>query len=232
MAATWDKDTGPRGGQGRSRSKPAPNTIRRRTRGIRGRYFGLNFWSPNINIFRDPRWGRGQETLGEDPYLTGTLAVAVHPRHPGRRSAAILTAAATAKHLAVHSGPEPTATSSTSIRRRRTSPRPICRRSGARSSTARSRSSCAPIMPSTGSRPAPTTSLSTGRCGQVGLYGACHVRLRCDRRHHDGHKFTKTNLEAVGRCREGGHGHDCGFKNEYLDLPKVVAAGLICENAR
>src|SRR3546814_1557243 len=38
------------------------------------RYYGLTFWSPNINIFRDPRWGRGQETLGEDPYLTGTLA--------------------------------------------------------------------------------------------------------------------------------------------------------------
>ena len=41
-----------------------------------GRYQGLTIWSPNINIFRDPRWGRGQETYGEDPYLTGTLATA------------------------------------------------------------------------------------------------------------------------------------------------------------
>jgi beta-glucosidase len=69
------------------------------------RYTGLTFWSPNINIFRDPRWGRGQETYGEDPYLTGTLAVEFiqgmqgnHPRY--------LKTSAMAKHYAVHSGPE------------------------------------------------------------------------------------------------------------------------------
>ncbi|WP_284322624.1 glycoside hydrolase family 3 protein [Dyella acidisoli] len=69
------------------------------------RYQGLTIWSPNINIFRDPRWGRGQETYGEDPYLTGQLAVNfIHgiqgddPAHP--------RAIATPKHLAVHSGPE------------------------------------------------------------------------------------------------------------------------------
>jgi len=68
-------------------------------------YKGLTFWSPNINIFRDPRWGRGQETYGEDPYLTGCLGVAFikglqgdHPKY--------LKAAACAKHFAVHSGPE------------------------------------------------------------------------------------------------------------------------------
>jgi beta-glucosidase len=67
---------------------------------------GLTFFSPNINIFRDPRWGRGQETYGEDPYLTGKLGVAfitglqgADPAHP--------TVTATAKHYAVHSGPEP-----------------------------------------------------------------------------------------------------------------------------
>ncbi len=72
----------------------------------RGIYKGLTFWSPNINIFRDPRWGRGQETYGEDPYLTGRLAVAFirglqgdHPRY--------LKVAACVKHFAVHSGPEP-----------------------------------------------------------------------------------------------------------------------------
>jgi beta-glucosidase len=70
-------------------------------------YMGLTFWSPNINIFRDPRWGRGQETYGEDPFLTAMLARAfVHglqgddPKY--------LKAAACAKHFAVHSGPEPT----------------------------------------------------------------------------------------------------------------------------
>lgn len=70
------------------------------------RYVGLTYWTPNINIFRDPRWGRGQETYGEDPFLTATMGKAfVHglqgddPKY--------LKAAACAKHYAVHSGPEP-----------------------------------------------------------------------------------------------------------------------------
>ncbi|MGB4388708.1 MAG: glycoside hydrolase family 3 C-terminal domain-containing protein [Caldicoprobacterales bacterium] len=74
-------------------------------KGDHGIYKGLTFWSPNINIFRDPRWGRGHETYGEDPYLTGRLGVAFikglqgdHPKY--------LKAAACAKHYAVHSGPE------------------------------------------------------------------------------------------------------------------------------
>ena len=70
-------------------------------------YMGLTFWTPNINIFRDPRWGRGQETYGEDPYLTATMGSAFvkglqgnDPNH--------LKASATAKHFVVHSGPEAT----------------------------------------------------------------------------------------------------------------------------
>ena len=68
-------------------------------------FYGLTYWSPNINIFRDPRWGRGQETYGEDPFLTGTMGTAFiegvqgpDPDHP--------KAVATSKHFAVHSGPE------------------------------------------------------------------------------------------------------------------------------
>jgi beta-glucosidase len=68
-------------------------------------YYGLTYWSPNINIFRDPRWGRGQETYGEDPFLTGRMGMAFvegvqgnDPEHP--------KAVATSKHFAVHSGPE------------------------------------------------------------------------------------------------------------------------------
>lgn len=70
------------------------------------RYMGLTYWTPNINIFRDPRWGRGQETYGEDPFLTAMLGKAFvhglqgdHPKY--------MKAAACAKHYAVHSGPEP-----------------------------------------------------------------------------------------------------------------------------
>ncbi|MEZ4828228.1 MAG: glycoside hydrolase family 3 C-terminal domain-containing protein [Bacteroidia bacterium] len=73
--------------------------------GNRIRYSGLTYWSPNVNIFRDPRWGRGQETYGEDPFLTSRMGVAFveglqgfHPKY--------LKAAACAKHYVVHSGPE------------------------------------------------------------------------------------------------------------------------------
>lgn len=68
-------------------------------------YKGLTFWSPNINIFRDPRWGRGHETYGEDPYLTGRLGVAFVKGIQGNDKK-YLKAAACAKHYAVHSGPE------------------------------------------------------------------------------------------------------------------------------
>lgn len=67
-------------------------------------YKGLTFWSPNINIFRDPRWGRGQETYGEDPYLTSRLGVSFIKGLQG--SEKYLKLAACAKHFAVHSGPE------------------------------------------------------------------------------------------------------------------------------
>jgi len=69
------------------------------------RYQGLNFWSPNINIFRDPRWGRGQETYGEDPYLTSRMGVAFVTGLQGD-DPKYMKVGATAKHYAVHSGPE------------------------------------------------------------------------------------------------------------------------------
>ena len=71
----------------------------------RGIYMGLTFWTPNINIFRDPRWGRGQETYGEDPYLTGTLATQFIKGLQGDHEK-YLKLVATSKHFAVHSGPE------------------------------------------------------------------------------------------------------------------------------
>lgn len=73
--------------------------------GARGRYQGLTYWSPNVNLFRDPRWGRGQETYGEDPFLSGQIGIAfvqgIQGNHPK-----YLKAAACAKHYVVHSGPE------------------------------------------------------------------------------------------------------------------------------
>ncbi len=76
-------------------------------RGKRGIYQGLTFWTPNINLFRDPRWGRGMETYGEDPYLTGRMAVQFIRGLQGDDPRYLKTVA-TAKHYAVHSGPEST----------------------------------------------------------------------------------------------------------------------------
>ena len=72
--------------------------------GDRGIYKGLTFWAPNINIFRDPRWGRGQETCGEDPFLTSQIGTAYIKGLQG--DGEFLSAAACAKHFAAHSGPE------------------------------------------------------------------------------------------------------------------------------
>jgi beta-glucosidase len=74
-------------------------------RGEHGRYQGLTYWSPNINIFRDPRWGRGQETYGEDPYLTSRLGISFVRGLQGD-DPKYHKLDATAKHFAVHSGPE------------------------------------------------------------------------------------------------------------------------------
>lgn len=104
MAATWDVDLLHKVGdvvatEARAKFNARPIGADRRI------YEGLTIWSPNINIFRDPRWGRGQETYGEDPYLTGRLGVAFiqglqgpDPKYP--------KVIATPKHFAVHSGPE------------------------------------------------------------------------------------------------------------------------------
>jgi len=105
LAATWDPELIHRVAKVVSTEARAKHHEFAR-RGERGRYKGLTYWSPNINIFRDPRWGRGQETYGEDPYLTSRLAVALIKGLQGN-DPGYLKVVATAKHCAVHSGPEP-----------------------------------------------------------------------------------------------------------------------------
>ncbi|MGC1297923.1 MAG: glycoside hydrolase family 3 C-terminal domain-containing protein [Alloacidobacterium sp.] len=106
LAATWDVDL----------ERKIADTISTEARakfnaaqaeGDHSIYRGLDFWSPNINIFRDPRWGRGQETYGEDPYLTGQMGAAFIKGLQGD-DPKIFKTIATAKHYAVHSGPEST----------------------------------------------------------------------------------------------------------------------------
>jgi beta-glucosidase len=104
LAATWDTDLMRRiadviSTEARAKYNDAIQ------RGNTGRYFGLTFWSPNINIFRDPRWGRGQETYGEDPFLTGRMAVAFVTGLQGDNPKYLKTVS-TPKHYVVHSGPD------------------------------------------------------------------------------------------------------------------------------
>jgi beta-glucosidase len=104
LAATWDTDLVHRvadviSSEARAKYNDAIQ------HGNTGRYFGLTFWSPNINIFRDPRWGRGQETYGEDPFLTSRIGVAFVTGLQGDDPKYLKTVS-TPKHFAVHSGPE------------------------------------------------------------------------------------------------------------------------------
>jgi len=107
LAATWNPELHERIADVISTEARAKNNewIRLQN-GNTYRYQGLTIWSPNINIFRDPRWGRGQETYGEDPFLTGRFAVAFVKGLQGDDPHYLKTVA-TVKHFAVHSGPEP-----------------------------------------------------------------------------------------------------------------------------
>ncbi len=115
LAATWDADliyrvadiisTEARAKYNDALTRPAPSGPDALAI-LPGRTAGLTYWSPNINIFRDPRWGRGQETYGEDPYLTGRMGVAFVTGMQGK-DPHYLKVVSTPKHYAVHSGPEP-----------------------------------------------------------------------------------------------------------------------------
>jgi len=105
MAATWDEKLVHVEGETISTEARAKYNQAQRV-GNHSIFYGLDFWSPNINIFRDPRWGRGQETYGEDPFLTATLGVAFVTGMQGD-DPKYFKVIATPKHYAVHSGPEP-----------------------------------------------------------------------------------------------------------------------------
>jgi beta-glucosidase len=228
MAASWDKELLLAEGKVIAVEARAKYNQAQRE-GNRGRYFGLDFWSPNINIFRDPRWGRGQETLGEDPYLTGVLATQfIHgiqgdnPRY--------LTAAATAKHLAVHSGPEPDRHSFNVDPSRRDLAEtylPAFRRAvtDGKVEIVMCAYNAVDGKPVCGNEQLVDGTLR----GAWGFRG--HVTSDCGAIDDitTGHHFTKSNVEAVAVAVKAGTDTNCGFKNEYLDLPKAVAAGLISE---
>ena len=107
MAASFDDDLIEEVFTAVSDEARAKNTLARKE-GKVGKYKCLSFWTPNINVFRDPRWGRGQETYGEDPYMNGRMGLRVVKGLQGDGTDKYYKLHACAKHYAVHSGPEKT----------------------------------------------------------------------------------------------------------------------------
>jgi beta-glucosidase len=192
----------------------------------RGKYQGLTFWSPNINIFRDPRWGRGMETWGEDPYLTGVMASAFvkglrgdHPRY--------LKTAACAKHFAVHSGPEKerhhfNARVSEKDLYETYLPafRDVVTAGVDGIMCAYNRTNDEPCCGS-------PRLLSTILREELGFQG--HILTDCgavnDINLH--HKVTASTVESVALAVKNGVGLDCGVT--FLQIPEAVQKGLVSE---
>ena len=189
-------------------------------------YKGLTFWSPNINIFRDPRWGRGHETYGEDPYVTARLGQAYVHGLQGRGET--LKAAACAKHLAVHSGPE-------ALRHRfnaEATPRDMeetylrafeaCIRDAKVEAVmgAYNRTNGEPCCASK------TLLVDTVR-GKWGFEG--HILSDCwaIRDFHEGHMVTETPAQSAALAMEMGCDLNCG--NTYLYIMSAYEQGLVTE---
>ena len=195
-------------------------------KGDRDIYHGLTFWSPNINIFRDPRWGRGHETYGEDPYLTSRMGQAYVRGLQGEGGT--MKAAACAKHFAVHSGPEALRHQFDAV----ASPKDmeetylpafedLVRKAGVEAVMgAYNRTNGEPCC---GSRTLLTDTLR----GKWGFEG--HVVSDCwaIRDFHTGHMVTSTPAESVALALRSGCDVNCG--NSYYHLLDALSQGLITE---
>ena len=165
--------------------RPAPNTTTPCAAATRGRYKGLTMWSPNINIFRDPRWGRGQETYGEDPFLTVAHGRCVRQGAAGQRSAATSRSSRRPSTTPSTAAPSPTATASTPRRACAISGTPTCPPSRRRCVRRERGPSCAPTTATRG-RPAARSDAASedASCASDwGFRGLRGLRLRRDHRH-------------------------------------------------
>ncbi|HZU50699.1 MAG TPA: glycoside hydrolase family 3 C-terminal domain-containing protein, partial [Sphingomicrobium sp.] len=194
-----------------------------------GRYFGLTFWSPNINIFRDPRWGRGQETLGEDPYLTGTLATAFIRGIQGD-DPDFYRAIATSKHFAVHSGPEPLRHEFNVNPTRQDLAEtylPAFRKTVVDGKVA----SIMCAYNSIDGEPACANAELIDRLArrEWGFRGYFVSDCGAIDDISSGHHFAPDNVHAAATAMKAGTDLACVFKNEYLDLGKAVRQGLLRE---
>ena len=228
MAATWDADMLRDEGhvvatEGRAKYNQAQRE------GNFDRYYGLTFWSPNINIFRDPRWGRGQETLGEDPYLTGTLGTEFIRGVQGDDSK-YFEAIATPKHFAVHSGPELlrhgfnvdpsprdlTETYLPQFRRAITEGKAYSLMCAYNAVDGKAACANQTLLGDILRRDWGFQGFITSDCGAVDDVTT-------------GHHQTKTGAEGAALSVKTGTDTGCDFKDEMLELPKAVRQGYLAE---
>jgi beta-glucosidase len=228
MAATWDKELMKREGQVVAVEGRAKYNQAQRDKNF-ARYYALTFWSPNINIFRDPRWGRGQETLGEDPYLTGTLGTEFIEGVQGDNPK-YFAAIATPKHYAVHSGPEPLRHGfnvNVAPRDMTETYLPAFRKTviDGQAYSLMCAYNAVDGVPACASQ----TLLQDILRRDWGFKGFVTSDCGAIDDITTGHKYTKTNLEGAALSIKAGTDTGCNFKDEYLDLPKSVAAGHLTE---
>ena len=191
-------------------------------------YQGLTFWTPNINIFRDPRWGRGMETYGEDPYLTGQLGMAVVRGLQGPADGKMLKAHACAKHYAVHSGPESTRHSynaQVSERDLRETYLPafkdlVTKANVQEVMTAYNRFRDEPCSAS-------NYLINTILRGEWGYKGIITSDCGAINNFFDGHGYSNDAAHAVAEAVKAGCDLECG--DVYRHIPEAVKAGLLDE---
>jgi beta-glucosidase len=227
MAATWDRDLIHQIATAISDEGRAKYHEALRRNGRNDQFQGLTFWSPNVNIFRDPRWGRGQETWGEDPFFTGEMASEFvkglqgdHPRY--------LKAAACAKHYAVHSGPERdrhTFNAIVSKRELYDTYLPAFKKlvMEAKVEAVMGAYNRTLDEPCSGSK----LLLEDILRGEWGFQG--HVVSDCGALtdFHVNHKVTKDAVETVALALK--RGCDIGCDHVYSEIPEAIARGLITE---
>ena len=195
-----------------------------KSEGDRDIYKGLTVWSPNVNIFRDPRWGRGQETYGEDPYLTSRLAVAFIKALQGENE--ILKCAACVKHLAAHSGPEPSRHFFNAVVRKKDMeetylPAFEAAVKEAKVDAVMGAYSAVNGEPCCGS-PTLMDDILRTRWGFEGMYISDCWAIRD---FHLGHKVTKSEEESAALALKSGCDLNCGC--EFKALEKAYQKGLI-----
>lgn len=193
--------------------------------GDRDIYHGLNMWSPNINIFRDPRWGRGHETYGEDPYLTARLGKAFVRGLQGEGET--LRAAACAKHFAVHSGPEALRHSFNAISTEKDLEETYLPAFKALVQGAGVEAVMGAYNRTNGEPCCASSMLMKKLRGDWGFEGHFVSDCWAIRDFHESHKITSVPIESVTKALKAGCDLNCGCT--YQHIMKAYEAGMITE---